>query len=99
MQFDTFVRKPFLVEAVEITEENIEELAKFIGTLKRKGNGTPFIQVDSTKVPNIPRVYPGYWLTRMGKKTRCYSQRVFKQEFTESSPALEAQVNEINGRP
>lgn len=96
MQFQTFVRKPFLVEAVEITEENIEELSKFIGALKKKADGSSYIEVDPNKIPNIPKVFPGYWMTRMGKKTRCYSERVFKKEFTETSNDLEQLVRTIN---
>ncbi len=30
----TYVRKPFLVDAVEITDENISELAGFVGALQ-----------------------------------------------------------------
>ncbi len=42
----TYVRKPFLVDAVEITDENISELAGFVGTLQNKDDGTIYIQVD-----------------------------------------------------
>ncbi len=35
MDFTTYVRKPFTVEATEITLENIEELAPLVGTSRR----------------------------------------------------------------
>src|SRR4051812_4242127 len=83
MDFTTFVRKPFVVEAVEITEENIAEIAQLVGTLKTKGDGQVFIQVDRRLVPNIYRVYPGFWMTKMDDNIRCYSERIFKEQFTE----------------
>ena len=97
MQFEQFVRKPFVVQAIQITEENIEELAKFIGTLERKDDGRPYIQVDKTKVPNLFRVYPGFWMTRMGKNTRCYAENIFAKEFKPSTPELESHVKAIGG--
>lgn len=97
MEFNTFVRKPFKVEAVEITEDNIEELAEFIGELREKDNGTPYIQVDRRLVPNIFRVYPGFWMTRMGDNIRCYSKKIFNEQFTQTTPEIDVWVNFMNG--
>lgn len=97
MDFKTFVRKPFTVEAVEVTTENIAELAPFIGTLKEKDNGTPYIQVDRRLVPNIFRVYPGFWMTRMGDNIRCYSKKIFNEQFTQTTPEIDVWVNFMNG--
>lgn len=83
MEFNAYVRLPFEVEAVEITEDNIEELAQFIGELKEKEDGTPYIAVDRKLIPNVYRVFPGFWLTRMGKKHRCYAPKIFKEQFKE----------------
>ncbi len=52
----TYVRKPFLVDAVEITEENIAELASFVGTLQTKDDGTIYIQVSVNFKNRPPRV-------------------------------------------
>lgn len=99
MDFNTFVRKPFTVEAVEVTEENIEEIAELVGTLRAKDNGQPYIQVDRRLVPNIYRVYPGFWMTRMGDNIRCYSKRIFEEQFVENSEDIEPWVKFINGEP
>lgn len=92
MEFTHFVRKPFTVEATEVTAENIAEVAELIGVLREKDNGTPYIAVDRRLVPNLYRVYTGFWLTRMGDNVRCYSKRVFKQQFTESNAEIETWV-------
>lgn len=99
MEFTTFVRKPFIVEAVEITAENIGELADLVGALREKEDGTPYIQVDRRLVPNIFRVYPGFWMTRMGDNIRCYSQKVFREQFARNEPDIETWVKFMNGSP
>ena len=96
MEFNDFVRKPFVVEAVEVTTENISEIAEFVGTLQSKADGTPFIQVDRKKIPNVYRVYPGFWMTRMGDNIRCYSRRVFTEQFVRMTPDIQDAVDVIN---
>lgn len=91
-----FIRKPFEVEAVEITDDNIEELATLIGEVKRTDGGNAFIQVDRRLVPNLFRVYPGFWMTKIGDQVRCYSSRVFKEQFVKANDPVDAAVNEIN---
>lgn len=85
MQFTKFVRKPFEVEAVEITTENIEEISKMVGDLVKKDDETLFIQVDKDKIPNMFRVYPGDWLTKMDGNIRCYSRKAFFDQFIEKA--------------
>lgn len=82
MDLTEFVRKPFIVSAMEITKENITELAKYIGTIEETADGSKFIQVDPKLVPNVTRVFPGFYMTRMGDYVRCYSRRVFFEQFT-----------------
>jgi hypothetical protein len=93
MDFQPYVRKPFVVEAVEVTEENIGEIATYVGELRSKDDGTPFIFVDRRLVPNIFRVYPGFFMTRMGDHIRCYSRKVFFEQFTASTPEIQTWVD------
>ena len=97
MQFTTFVRKPFVVEAVEVTTENIEEVAKYVGDLREKEDGTQYILVDRRLVPNVFRVYPGFYMTKMGENVRCYSRKIFREQFVEEDekmkPLLEFMAN------
>lgn len=96
LDFTPFVRKPFTIEAVEITEDNIAEIAPKIGELCTKEDGTPFIKVDSYRVPNVPMVFPGYWMTKMGNNIRCYSRKVFRAQFTESTEEIDNWVKYMN---
>lgn len=97
MESDKYVRKPFVVEAMEITEENIGQIAHLVGTLQMKADGTPYIQVNRKKVPNVYRVYPGFWLTKMEAGVRCYSKQIFEELFVRNTPDVEAWMNYING--
>lgn len=99
MEFNSFVRKPFTVEAVEITEDNIAEIAELVGVLRKKDDGTPYIRVDRRLVPNIYQVYPGFWMTKMGDNIRCYSKKIFKEQFLESNKEIEEWVNFLQGKP
>jgi hypothetical protein len=97
MNFTTFVRKPFVVDAVEVTAENIAEVAKYVGDLREKEDGTPYILVDRRLVPNVFRVYPGFFMTKMGENVRCYSRKIFKEQFIIQTPEIKPWV-EIMGK-
>jgi hypothetical protein len=82
LKFEDFVRKPYIIEAVQISEFNIAEIAPLIGELSKKEDGTPFIQANRELVPYVHRVYPGFWITRMNGQIRCYPRRTFFEQFT-----------------
>ena len=85
-EFTMFTRKPFAVEAVQITEENIAELAPLVGELQNK-DGELFIRLDKRIVPNIHRAYVGWWITQMEDNLRCYSAKIFEDQFEAASDA------------
>lgn len=97
MEFTTFVRKPFEVQAIEVTKDNIEEVATFVGDLKHKDDGTPYILVDRRIVPNVPKVYVGFWMTKMGDNIRVYSRNIFNSQFVEADEHVQAWLNYLNG--
>lgn len=103
MIFNTYTRKPFVVEAVEITDENIEDVAKMIGVdgEVRDKDGAKYIVVDKRIVPNIHRASAGWWLTRMGDNLRCYSPKIFTEQFELASEAIayEFKFNQQNPEP
>lgn len=96
MEFTTFVRKPFTVKAVQITPDNIKELSRFIGDLEEKEDGTPYILVDRRKVPNVTKVYTGFWMTKLGENVRCYSHKIFKDQFVETDDSIDQWIDYLN---
>lgn len=97
MEFVTYVRKPFKVEAVQITKENIDEIAEEIGKIRyKRENGEPFIRVNPRVIPNIQFVYLGFYMTKMGDNIRCYSGRIFEDQFIQTSDAIENWIVFLN---
>ncbi len=98
MDFITYIRKPFNIEAVQITEDNIDEVAKLIGKVREDENGVKFIKVNPNKVPNVPKVSIGYYVTRLGSRIRCYAPHIFERLFVDvaDTPVLAAFLAESN---
>ena len=96
MEYKSFARKPFVVEAIEITAENLNDIAEMVGTIRTTVDDKVYIQVDRRLIPNIDRVFPGFWLTRMGKNIRCYSAKVFNEQFTEVTDDIKSWVDFLN---
>lgn len=98
IEYQDFVRKPFVVKAVEVTEENIREIADELGKLKYDENdGTPYVAVEKGKVPNVNRVQLGWFMTKHGKRTHCYAPGVFEKQFVELDDDIQQAVEDING--
>lgn len=80
LSFDRFIRTPFAVEATLITEENIDEVAELVGSVRTQ-KGIKYIALDRRIVPNVGRAFAGWYLTRLGDNLRCYSPKVFEEQF------------------
>lgn len=95
LEFTSFARKPFLIEAIEVTNENLEEVAKLLGSLRRHKDGTRYIRVGDI-IPNLDRVYVGFFLTKMGDTIRCYSEGIFHSMFVENTPEIQEWIDYMN---
>lgn len=82
MEFNSFIRKPFVTEACQITEENIEEMAELLGELKTNDAGEKYIEINRRRVPHMHTATVGCWVTKFGKQLRCFSPKVFLEQFT-----------------
>lgn len=91
LEFKPYLRKPFMVQAVEVTRDNIAEVAEHVGRLSQEEDGTPVIIVDREKVQGGFRVYPGFFMTKMEEHDfiRCYSRKAFHEQFMASDTASE----------
>ena len=98
MEFVTYVRKPFEVQVVEITRENIEEVARFVGDVRYRDDQTPYILVDRRLVPSVDRVHIGFFMTKIGDNVRCYSPRVFREQFVEKTPEIQPWLDFLAGK-
>jgi len=83
MEFSQYVRRPFKVDAIEITADNIDEIADLgLGEVREsEKDGKPYISLNRRVVPNVARAYLGWWITKMDDNYRCYSPKAFKAQY------------------
>lgn len=96
IRYKDYIRKPFVVKGLEVTADNIEEVAKMVGTIHEDDEGK-YILVNSRLVPNIDRVYPGYYLTKLGHFVHCYAPLVFFDQFIEKTEDVTKWLEYIEG--
>ena len=96
-----YVRKPFEVEAVEVTAENIEEIKDWCeGTLD--SDNRPFIKVKVARALNErqTKAYPGDWVLYAGTGFKVYTAKAFHRTFekqqTENEVAKEPEEPDRN---
>jgi hypothetical protein len=88
-----FVRKPFVVEGVEVTAENLEEVAAWCGGEVRTSSGRRGYRVQQyLKVPvknplndRQTRAYVGDWVLSAGTGFKVYTQKAFSSNFDEQT--------------
>lgn len=101
ISFSAYIRKPFEVQAIEVTRENINDIADQLelGEIYYGDNGVPYIEVDAERVPNMNSVYPGYWVTKVGKNNlRIYTRKTFFQQFVQSDEDIDEWMDYLNGK-
>lgn len=83
LETSEYVRKPFKVNVIELTVANMEEVNTLhkLGTLEKKDDDTPYIAISTNKGGAKFRVFAGYFVVEMGRHTRCFSRKVFFQQF------------------
>lgn len=97
IEYQDFVRKPFVVKAVEITEDNIQDIADELGKLKYdEDTGVPYIAVEKGRVPNVARAQLGWFVTKHGKRTHCYAPKIFDEQFVENDEQIQLWVDSLN---
>lgn len=96
LAFAKFARRPFLVDAIMVTVDNLDIIAPLIGEVKTKVDGTRYIQADRNLVPNVSKVYPGFYMTCLDNTIRCFSPRVFRQQFVDLTPDRVEVVDALN---
>ena len=95
LSYTNFTRKSFKVEAVQIDEDNIDEVARSIGEVKEK-DGKPYIVLDRRIIPQVSRAYLGWWLTKLNDNLRCYSDKAFSSQFELTQPSHSNPTNVTN---
>lgn len=95
MQTAVYARKSFNVEAVQVTQENIEEVANWCGgQIKENRDGAPYIKIDVKRALNERqrRAYLGDWvlLRQDGDTFKVYDDKAFGKCFDAVNEAPDA---------
>ena len=90
LQTTKFTRKPFEVDAVQVTAENIEEVAKWCQGELTTDDGQPCIKVRVLRAlnPRQTMAFVGDWVLYAGTGYKVYIDRAFKKAFVEKTEEL-----------
>lgn len=97
----TCVRKPFEVEAVEVTDDNLEQVAEWCQG-KLDSDSRPFIKVRVARALNErqTKAYPGDWVLYAGTGFKVYTAKAFHKTFApQDGTAKDEAVQAGKGRP
>lgn len=84
IQTEKFERKPFFVDAIQVTEENIEDVARWCnGELQEDDNGKRFVHVRVHRplTPRQTQAYVGDWVLYAGRGYKVYKKQAFEKSF------------------
>lgn len=82
-----YVRKPFNIDAVQITSTNMEDVALWVdGSVLEDDAGKPYIKVDVKRPFNErqTRAYVGDWVLAAGTGYKVYNDKAFKKSFEQT---------------
>lgn len=85
---EIFYRKPFPVQAIRVTQENLYDVASWCTgqvkeTTARTGTVKQYVKVEVISPRNIKQTmaFPGDWVLRAGASFKVYSDKAFKDTF------------------
>ena len=89
MNLEKFIRRAFPVEGVQVTAENMEEVAKWAGGtihLKPQSKQHPaakYIHIEVVQPRNVGQTmaFVGNWVLKLGTGFKIYTETAFKNTF------------------
>jgi hypothetical protein len=81
---ELYKRKPFEVEAVQVTEDNLEDVADWCdGEVRYTASRTPFVKVNVQRPLSTgqTRAFAGDWVLYAGRGFKVYTTRAFESNF------------------
>lgn len=81
---ELYVRKPFEVEAVQVTEENLTDVADWCdGDIRHTADKVPFVKVQVARplTTRQTRAFVGDWILYAGRGFKVYTAKAFEGAF------------------
>lgn len=86
METKKYARMPFEVDAVQLTEENMDEVATWCGgtVIEAKDDDKKHIKVEVVRAMNDKqtKAYIGDWVLKAGAGFKVYTAKAFDKGFT-----------------
>ena len=101
MQPQKFTRKPFEVDAMQITADNMAEVAKWCdGEIRNADDGAQFIKVrvQNPMTERQTRGFVGDWILYSGRGYKVYTEKAFRNSFerpSNTTPENEQEVRNV----
>lgn len=85
IEVSTYARKPFTVEAVKVTENNLDEVAAWCNGQAVK-DAKPHVKLKDvhTREEKNTRAFPGSWILKSAQGYRIYGEKAFHACFTKA---------------
>ncbi len=84
METTKYVRKPFFIDAVQVTEDNLEDVAKWAsGDIRTDNENKKYIKVRvyMPKNDRQSKAYIGDWVLYAGTGFKVYTTKAFSASF------------------
>lgn len=96
MKTHKFARKPFYVDAVRVSEANIEEVSKWCGgEIQTDDEGTYIkVRVHRPLTDRQTKAYVGDWVLYAGTGFKVYTPKAFDKSFEKVKTLTKAQADE-----
>lgn len=90
LKIETFERLPFTIQAIQVTDQNINQVAKWCkGRVKTEGGRVKkkFIKVDVKRALNERQTmaYVGDWVLKAGTGFKVYTEKAFSESFRKTT--------------
>lgn len=102
MKTHKFARKPFYVDAVRVSEENMEEVAEWCdGKIVEHETDGKFVSVKVHRplTERQTQAFVGDWVLNSGNGFKVYVQKAFDKSFEKVKHLTKAQADEAGIRP
>lgn len=101
MKTHKFARKPFYVDAVRVSESNMEEVAKWCdGKIETNDDGTHIkVEVYRPFSDRQTQAYVGDWVLFAGSGFKVYTSKAFDKQFEKVKTLTKQQADEAGIKP
>jgi len=103
LQVSRYVRKPFVVEAVQVTVDNMIEVSAWCeGEIKQASDGTSYIKVNVNKPQNERQTmaFVNNWVLRAETGYKVFTNKPFQNSYEEYfEPRCNNTTTTVDGKP